>query len=356
MSEQLERLKQWAAELEQRQLAGRLKRRSEQGLWKPSATSATELGYECLRRIAYRRVIPWAAEPISAELASIFEEGEHHERLVLRELEDELGVKLRERNSAFRDPDLDIVGRIDAEAYVEGVGWVPTEVKGLAFIPGDDVEGADLAEDEKPLHRRYFAQLQTYLLLRGKEQGLFIFKSKVTGRWRCIAVGLDYDAGEVLFRRAERVRDAVKAYVAAFATVRPFTQDGPGPEPTLKENDDWWQALDAAEPHLPQRIPDRSECGQCPFRRTCNPSEAPIDPALLVEDRTLIAQLEVLEQMRPHRRSYENIHRKVRERFALTAGETFFAGPFKVEKAPHGKTWKLVITNQQEENRGPDPE
>jgi hypothetical protein len=151
----------------------------------------------------------------------------------------------------------------------------------------------------------------------------------------------------------------VRAYVAAFGQVRSFTQDGPDRDEAgvTVVTAGWRSAMLAAEPHLPQRIPDRSECGSCPFRRSCNPSEAPVDPALLVEDGTLIAQLQVLEQTRPHRRSYENIYKKVRERFALTAGETFFAGAYRVEKAPHGKSWKLVITNQEEEQRGrADPE
>lgn len=347
MSGALLQLQEFAAELERRQLANRLRHRAR--VWKPSATAATQLGYECERRIVYQRVIPWAAAPISAELASIFDEGNHHERQVLGELEGDLGIPLRERNASFRDATLDLVGQLDAEAQVPGLGWVPVEVKGLAFIPGDSVEGVDLADGPVALHRRYFAQLQVYLFLRGKEVGLFIFKSKVTGRWRSIAVALDYDFTETLLRRAERVRDAVRAYVAAFATVRPYTQDGPDLDAEGEPiGADWSAALAAAEPRLPPRIADRSECGSCPFRRRCNPSEAPVDPALLVEDETLIADLAAMAEARPHRAVYEKKHKAIRERFALTAGSVFFAGPFKIEKRPHGKTWKLVITRKEE--------
>lgn len=352
----IEDLEQWARALEQRQLAGRLKRRV--STWKPTATAATQLGYECERRIVYQRVLPWAAEPISAELASIFEEGEHHERQVLRELEEELGVKLRNRAASFRDEKLDVVGKIDTEAFVEGVGWVPVEVKGLTHIPGDDVEGAELADGPVALHRRYFAQLQTYLYLRNIEMGLFIFKSKATGRWRVVPVSLDYGRMETILQRAERVRDAVRAYVQAFGTVMAYTQDGPPPDaedvPFLSP--EWANALLAGEEHLPERIPDRSECGACPFKRHCNPSQAPIDPALLVEDQALIADLQKLLEAKPHRQTYERGYKKVKERFMLTAGSVFFAGHFRVEKKPHGQGTKLVITNEQEGARGADPE
>ncbi|HET9554371.1 MAG TPA: hypothetical protein VFP50_15520 [Anaeromyxobacteraceae bacterium] len=356
-TEALQQLQTFAADLERRQLDGRLKRRA--SLWKPTATSATQLGYECERRIVYQRVLPWAAEPISAELASIFEEGNYHERQVLRELEEDLGIPLRERNATFRDADLELVGQLDAEAKVPALGWVPVEVKGLAFIPGDDVEGADLADGPVALHRRYFAQLQVYLFLRGKPAGLLLFKSKATGRWRVVPVALDYERTEVLLRRAERVRDAVRAYIAAFATVMPYTQDGP-------DHDEAGVSIITAgrragmltaEPHLPARIPDRSECGSCPFRRTCNPSEAPVDPALLVDDQALITDLVVMAEAKPHRLVYEKKYKAVRNRFALTGGSVFFAGPFKVEKKPHGSSWRLDITNQEEAHRGPaDPE
>jgi hypothetical protein len=351
-ADNLAALQSWAADLERRQLA---KRHASRGsIWKPTATAATLLGYECERRIVYQRVIPWAAEPVSPELASIFQEGRQHERQVFQELEDDLGVELRNRNATFRDDSLEIAGQLDAEANVPGVGWVPVEVKGLAFIPGDSVEGVDLASGPTSLLQRYYAQLQIYLFLRGRPLGLFIFKSKVTGRWRCVAVALDYDRAEVLLKRAERVRDAVRDYVAAFEFVRPFTQDGPADSlPVDDPGEDgsarWGSAMRAAEIELPDRIPTRSECPGCPFRGICNPADAPVDPALLVDDAALVADLEALEKARPERQHYEKTYETVRARFALTAGREFYAGPFKVEKAPHGKSWRLKITRQQED-------
>lgn len=343
--EQALKLHEFAQALERRQLELRLKKHSR--VWKPTATAATQLGYECERRIAYGRVMPWAAEPISAELASIFEEGDYHEKQVLRELEEDLGIKLRERQSTFRDQTLDIVGTIDAEALVEGVGWVPAEVKGLAFIPGDDVEGVDLADAPRALHRRYFSQLQTYLVLRAKPLGLFIFKSKSTGRWRVIPVALDYEHAEQLLKKAERVRDAVRAFQKTFTgTGLAFTQDGPPDGKQLEEAPDWLKAIREASGVLPDRMLDRSECGSCPYRKRCNPSQAPVNPALLVLDEELIDELTRREEAKPFKSAYEKVHEKVRKRFELTGGDVFFVGPFKVAKVKWGKSWKLEVTRQ----------
>ncbi len=323
---QLEALRTFAQKLEADQLARRM--RNHEGIWKPTATAATELGYDCERRIVYRRVMPWAAQPVSPELASIFEEGKHHERQVLRELEEELGIRLRNRQSTFREPRLELVGALDAEAHVDGVGWVPVEVKGLAFIPGDDVEGIDLADAPKALHRRYFAQLQVYLIIRGLPLGLFIFKSKTTGRWRCIPVELDYERCELLLLKADRVRNAVQMFISAFEEWHPFNQDGPAPG----LEDRWNEAVARASEFLPERLLSRAECTQCPFLNTCNPSQAAIDPALLIDDQELISQLEKRAANKPARDDYERTHKEIRERFKLTQGDVFFAGAFRIER------------------------
>ena len=344
---QLEALRTFAQKLEADQLARRM--RNHEGIWKPTATAATELGYDCERRIVYRRVMPWAAQPVSPELASIFEEGKHHERQVLRELEEELGIRLRNRQSTFREPRLELVGALDAEAHVDGVGWVPVEVKGLAFIPGDDVEGIDLADAPKALHRRYFAQLQVYLIIRGLPLGLFIFKSKTTGRWRCIPVELDYERCEALLKKAERVRDATRAYIGVFEMTRPFNQDGPTTDPDRAV---WEIAIAMAESALPARLADRSECAQCPFLHTCNPSQAPIDPALLIDDVELIAQLTRRAANKPARDDYERNHKIIRERFRLTAGDVWFAGDYRIERTFDSRGAQRLSISKQEAANG----
>lgn len=344
-------LTQFASGLERRQLEGRLKKQSR--LWKPTATSATMLGYECERRIVYQRVTPWRAEAISAELASIFEEGNMHERQVVRELEEELGVKLRERGASFRDRGLDIVGALDFEALVDGVGWVPTEVKGLTFIPGDDVDDVDLSDAPSALHRRYFSQLQIYLFLKAKEFGLFIFKSKTTGRWRVIGVRMDLEHVEKLLKRAERVRDAVSLYERSFSRVFPFTQDGPS-DGAIHIATNWDEATHLADTELPERLLSRSECARCPFQKSCNPSQAPVDPALIMEDQDLIAMLNRRQDSKDAWKTYANNHKWIRERIAMTGGDVFFAGQFRIEKKPHGNGWQMKITQQEVEHGNDD--
>lgn len=339
----------FASELERKQLDGRMKKQAR--IWKPTATSATQLGYECERRIVYQRAMPWAAEQISPELASIFEEGNLHERQVVQELENDLGIKLRERQSTFRDERLDIVGVTDFDMLVDGIGWVPTEVKGLTGVPGEDTGEEDMAEGSDLL-RRYASQLQTYLFLKSKPLGMFIIKSKMTGRWRCIPVRLNYERVEVILRRAERVRDAYRTFVKVFSSVMPFTQDGPPMEDRtgLHVAVQWDLALAAAETMLPERQTTRAECARCPFKKRCNPSQVPVDPALLIDDEDLIGILNRREATREARQTYEKNHKWLKERFENVGGSVWFAGKHRIERKPHGKFTKLIVTNQEVRN------
>lgn len=339
-------LHDFAHQLERRQAQERLKKKSR--LWKPTATAATQLGYECERRIVYQRVMPWAAAPLDEQLASIFSEGDFHEPQVLHELEADLGLTLVNRRATFRDAKLDLVGQVDAETPVDGVGKVPLEVKALAFIPGENVGAGELAESERDLFRRYFAQLQVYLFLRAVAFGLFIFKSKATGLWRVIDVPLDYVRAELLLKRAERVRDATKAYVGAYEVMKAFSQDDPRTEEGNLP-DDVREALDFAETALPLRIADRSLCHQCPFRASCNPADAPVDPAVLVLDEDFIEQLAKREEAQPQKKAYDKVHDIIRKRLEATPGDVLFVGPYRVEKKKWGKSWQLNVTKQTEE-------
>ena len=159
------------------------------------------------------------------------------------------------------------------------------------------------------------------------------------------------------------MRDAVHFYVLAFEQVRSFNQDGPNRDAAeafagerssfgaalvagVHVADDWDQAMAAAETALPDRLVDRSECPRCPFKKRCNPSQASVDPALLIDDEFLINKIQKHEETREPRKIYERTHKELRERFDMTKGTVFFAGPFRLEKKPHGVSWTLKVTQQ----------
>lgn len=291
-------LEQFAFDLMAAQRRRRRQRRTRP--WQPSMTPATSLGYECERRSVYQQTQPHKADPVNDELASIFEEGDLHQKDVRAELLD-LGYEVVEAEVNFKDIKLQISGTIDGKIAVDdpsahhGQRRITCEIKSTSKKP--PTTEREIRESETALLRRYYAQMQIYLYLVSESEGLFIFKEKNTGLWTVVPVTLDYDYAEKLLQRAERIRDAV-------AAVR-----------------------DIGDYHLPERIPDRSECPGCPFRDTvCHPGQAEVDPMLLVDDHNLLAQLFERESAKPHRDSFEKVDKAIKQRFKLTKGERFIVG------------------------------
>ena len=269
--------------------------------WQPVFTPATSLGYVCERRTVYQRTRPHLAQPIGEELASIFEEGDLHQKDVRSELLD-LGYEVVEAEVNFKDARLEISGTIDGKLMVEeasarhGYRRIPIEIKSTSGASPHTQEQWQNAEH--PRLRRYFAQITTYLYLAEEPDGLGLFKDKMTGLWTVVPVGLDYEYAETLLQRAERIRDAVRS--------------------VSEQGDD----------SLPIRISDRSECGDCPYRDTvCHPAEALIDPALLVHDAALYEALCSREVCNPPRQTYAKLDESIKERFKITLGDKFIVGP-----------------------------
>ncbi|MFA5943218.1 MAG: hypothetical protein WC876_01990 [Candidatus Thermoplasmatota archaeon] len=288
--------------------------------WTPSLTPATDLGYECERRIVYHRVHPNDAAPIGEELASIFAEGDLHQRDVRAQL-GAMGFEVLEAERNFRDERLEITGTIDGRVALPSVNGerprrVPLEIKSTSGSPPES-EAAWRAS-ESSLLRRYYAQLQTYSLLTSEPDALALFKSKQTGEWGVVAVALDYAYAEGLCQRAERVRDAVKAWKAA-------------------ESD--------KDAMLPPRIADRSECDGCPWRDTlCHPAEAPVDPLLVTLDEKLAAQLDRRAALDSGRKEFKKLDEGIKGRFTLTKGERFVVGArWLVEKKKFGEGQRINI-------------
>jgi hypothetical protein len=273
-------------------------------IWAPQMTPATDLGYRCERRIVYLRTLPDKAECVSVELDSIFEEGRLHQTDVRRELA-ELGFEVVEAETNFRDANLEISGTIDGKIAVSGDHHAPRIPLEIKSTMGEAPSTVEAWRAGVGLVQRYYAQIQIYLYLTSSPEGIGLWKNKATGLWSTCAAPLDYEYAETLLRRAESVRDHVRART------------------------------------LPDRILDRSECNGCPWANTvCLPADAAVDPMLLVEDAALLAQLIEREAVKPASDRYNKIDDEVKARFKLTAGSRFVVGGadgFEVVKKPHGK-------------------
>jgi len=299
-------------DLAQKIMDAQRKRRHEKHskIYEPQSTTASSLGYRCERRLVYARTRPEMAAQVTPELASIFEEGDLHQTDVRRELL-VLGFEALEAERAFRDEKLQIAGRIDGMLSMPGDhrSRIPVEIKSCSGSPPTTAEGL---REHEGIYGRYYAQIQTYLVLTASPAGMFLFKDKITGLWSIVVVPLDYDYAEGLLKKAERVRDHVAAKT------------------------------------LPDRLADRSECAACPFQSSiCLPEKAETDPMLLVTDTELIAQLEQRERLDPAATAFDKIDKSVKTRFSLTKGERFVVGDaangFLVSKKKHGANTRIVI-------------
>jgi hypothetical protein len=291
-----------------------------QRVWTPTATPATDLGLRCERRIVYHRCWPERAEPIGEELASIFEEGNLHQVDVRRELS-ALGFEVVEAERNFRDAKLEITGTIDGKIALSDehrARRIPVEIKSTMLSPPETVEA--WRNSENKLLAKYYAQLQTYLVLCSEPDGLGLFKNKATGLWGVVAVPLDYEYAEGLLKRAERVRDTVKSVMGS----------GSVPDEIM----------------LPDRIMDRSECDGCPWRETmCHPADAAVDPLLLADDADLVSQIEERARCDESATRYDKIDKTIKDRFKLTKGTRFVVGgSWLVTKKPHGKGTRIDIS------------
>ena len=297
----IDQVKKLAADVMSAQRRRRVERHRK--IYEPRSTTASSLGYRCERRLVYARTQPHQADPIGDELCSIFEEGDIHQAQVRAELI-ELGFEALQAERPFRDEELEIGGRIDGMLPLSDehrAELVPVEIKSCSGTPPDTADGL---RDHLGIYGRYYAQMQIYLYLTATSYGIFLFKDKITGLWTLVVVTLDYDVAEQLLKRAERVRDHVRAGT------------------------------------LPDRLADRSECNGCPFRDSiCHPAEAPVDPLLFVADEKLLAQLEEHDRYKRPAKRWKKLDDVLKERFKMTAGDRFVVGNengFMVTKRRHG--------------------
>lgn len=311
----MQTLEELARDLERRQRERRLAAHSRP--WLPAMTPVTDLGYECERRAVYHQTRAEKASGIGEELASIFEEGNLHQKDVRAELA-ALGFEVVESESPFRDIGLQITGKIDGKIEVANPnGGRPRRV--AIEIKSTQGGGPRTADEwrthETPILRRYYAQLQTYLFLSSEPEGLGIFKSKPTGLWTVCPCPIDLEYCEMLVQRAERIRDAVR------------------------------DVREGGDDFMPDRLASRAECPGCPFKDTvCFPEQAAVDPLLLAHDEVLAAQVERRVALDGPRREFEKLDEEIKTRFKLTLGERFVVGgKWLVRKRPHGKGVRVEI-------------
>jgi len=244
--------------------------------WPVNSNRASELGHECLRYLVLNRT-RWQEKTLhDAHLQMIFDMGKMVEDSVMQDLR-EAGFTIVEQQRPFSWVKYQITGSIDCKIAIDGKAY-PTEIKSAAPYSFDSINSIeDMRRHKWHYMRKYPAQLTLYLLMDGKERGLFIFKNKSTGGLKEIWLDLEYDFAESLIKKAE----AINKHVA----------DGTLPEPMEYQED---------------------ACGGCPFLHICLPERIGKEVEV-VEDSRLLELLDRYAELKPMAKEYEDVDNEVKK-------------------------------------------
>lgn len=252
---------------------------------------ASNLGHPC-ERYLYLLIKHWEEQtPPTKSLQSIFNLGNSIEQYTICELK-EAGFEVitpTQRSWKVEVKGGIITGREDIRIKDPEDGQLyPAEIKGLSPYEWERLNSIeDFFKSKRHYVRGYPAQLFIYMFYFGKEQGFFVLTNKLTGEIKPIAVSLDYNFGEILLSKAERI----------------------------------YAALNGGD--IPDACDDYTVCEQCGLRHICTADiqrpETDIDDGEL---ETLIDRKnELAEAYRAYNEANDEIKRVMGERESVLAGK-----------------------------------
>lgn len=270
--------------------------------WWPSA-----LGHPCDRFLVWRHTKTKLQRKHGPVLESIFHEGRSvHQPDIYARLE-ALGFKLireSDRPQQYRIGRAVLSGKADGRILAfRDERYRPSrllECKSMSDYQWQKAKTVDdLRYAASPWTRGYYAQGVLSAFLEEVPFGVFVLKNKQTGLLKPIPYELDYAYAESLLKRIERLQ--------------PMVEQGVDPEP-----------IDY----------DELCCGGCGFKSTCFPARDYGAGAKVLEDPTLIEEIEELLELKPAHQDYERRWKALKGRFAdagLTIGDAAIIGGFEIE-------------------------
>lgn len=264
-----------------------------------NSNRASDLGHPCLKYHVLNRT-NWQEKTLhDVRLQQIFDLGNDFEEIVLRELA-EARVKIIEQQRSFAWPEYQITGHIDAQVMTDE-GIFPLEIKSCSPFVFKSIDTIDDLKRGKYLYlRKYPVQLNLYMLMTGKEKGVFLFKEKTSGQYKEIWMDLDYDMGEETLKRAE----AINNHVAA----------GTMPDPI-------------------EYSPET--CDECAFTHLCLPDRIGNAPEIIdnVELENILTRM---DELKPLAKEFEDLDKQKKEmlegREKLLCGNYFITGKWMERK------------------------
>jgi len=256
-----------------------------------NANRASELGVPCVRYHVFNRT-RWQEKALhGVGLQMVFDMGNEIERITMKDLA-EAGIDVYEQQRSFDWKEYQITGHIDGMVEVDGKVY-PLEIKSCSPYVFQSINSInDLTRGKYPYLRKYPTQLNLYMLMKGIDKAVFIFKDKSSGAYKEIWMDLDYDLGEETLKRAEEINKHIAA----------------GTVPEGINNDLW--------------------CDGCAFAHLCMPErigkEVEIDTGELA---TLLDRMEELKAVVDEYNEIDDQVKKITEgREKILAGDWFVTG------------------------------
>lgn len=251
---------------------------------------ASNLGHPC-ERYLYLLIKHWDEQkPHDVGLQNIFDLGNTLEEHTIKNIK-EAGFEIVTPTVRSWKVDVRggiISGREDIRIKDEDGHLLPVEIKGLSPFEWDKLNSVnDFLKSKRAYIQGYPAQLYVYMLKFGKEHGFFALTNKLTGETKFIDVPFDYDYGEQLLSKAERV----------------------------------YAALEADTP--PEACDDISLCENCSLAHVCGlcrrvPADVDIDDEL---DELINRKQELAEAKKEYEQVDKEIKAKIGEREKVITGQ-----------------------------------
>lgn len=220
---------------------------------KPAGIRISEVGHSCTRYLVHA-VLDWdQRKPVDAGLSLIFGEGREQEDIIVRDLLD-IRAKFWGQQDTVSWDQFGLVGHPDGKLYLDDAKtkFAVVEIKSTNEWTFSKLDKPTDFIDCSDLTRKWFSQLQLYMLLLNTEYGLFLMKERTWGKLKQINVTLDYALAESILKKAQTA----------------------------------WRHIQAKT--YPERLNDLPTCSKCPFAQVCMPD-------LNAREKQVIASDEVAE-------------------------------------------------------------
>lgn len=264
-----------------------------------NSNRASDLGIPCVRYHVLNRT-RWQEKSLhDVGLQMIFRMGNEIESIVMKELA-EAGIQVIEQQRAFEYKEYQITGHCDGKIVADDGSIYPLEIKSCSPFIFKAINTIDDLKNGKYAYlRKYPVQLNLYMLMDGKEKGVFLFKDKSSGAVKEIWMDLDYQMGEETLQRAEEINKHLAA--------------GTMPEPINKPV---W-------------------CDGCAFAHICLPVH--IGKEVEIDTGELATMLDRLEELKPAVKEYDEIDDQIKGlvegKEKILAGDYFITGKWQERKS-----------------------